>query len=63
MRGGRLYDPAWGTRMTGQGVYADLLARRFELASKRLGLNRADWDLDTTQFVRPTPGGEQLALF
>ncbi len=63
MRGGRLYDPAWGTRMTGTGVYADLLARRFELASKRLGLNRADWELDTTQFVRPTPGGEQLALF
>ncbi len=63
MRGGRLYDPAWGTRMTGKGVYADLLARRFELASKRLGLNRADWDLDTTQFVRPTPGGEQFALF
>ena len=62
-RGGRLYDPAWGTRMTGKGVYAELLARRFELASKRLGLNRPDWDLDTTQFIRPTPGGEQLVLF
>ncbi len=62
-RGGKLYDPRWGKRMTGEGVYAELLARRFELASKRLGLNRPDWDLDTTQFVRPTPGGEQLALF
>ncbi|MCH8156020.1 MAG: radical SAM protein, partial [Proteobacteria bacterium] len=52
-----------GKRMTGEGVYAELLARRFELAAKRLGLNRPDWELDTTQFVRPTPGGEQLALF
>ena len=62
-RGGKLYDPRWGKRMTGEGVYAELLARRFALASKRLGLNRPDWELDTTQFVRPTPGGEQLALF
>jgi DNA repair photolyase len=62
-RRGKLYDPSWGKRMKGEGVYAELLARRFELASKRLGLGRADWDLDTTQFVRPAPQGEQLTLF
>ena len=62
-RGGKLYDPRWGKRMKGEGVYAELLARRFELACKRLGLGRADWDLDTGQFVRPTPHGEQLTLF
>ena len=62
-RGGKLYDPAWGKRMKGEGVYAELLARRFELACKRLGLNRPDWEFDTAQFQRPASGGRQLALF
>ncbi len=64
-RPGKLYDPAFGTRMTGEGVYAQLLARRFELARRRLGLELSanEWALDTSQFSRPTPGGEQLALF
>ncbi len=64
-RRGKLYDPAFGSRMTGEGVTAQLLARRFELASKRLGLELSgkEWALDTSRFVRPTPGGEQLALF
>ncbi len=62
-RGGKLYDPSFGTRMTGEGVYAQLLARRFELASQRLGLKGKAWDLDTSQFEKPRPGGEQLALF
>jgi DNA repair photolyase len=62
-RRGKLYDPAFGKRMTGEGVYAQLLARRFELASKRLGLNDTEWDLDTGQFQKPKLHGEQLALF
>jgi len=62
-RRGKLYDATYGTRMTGEGVYAKLLARRFELASGRLGLKGKEWELDVSQFVKPTPGGEQLALF
>ena len=62
-RGGNLYQSAWGKRMRGDGVYADLLARRFELACKRLGLNERGWDLDTTRFSRPVLPGAQLALF
>ena len=62
-RRGKLYDPAFGTRMTGEGVTAQLLARRFELACKRLGLAGNEWDLDTSQFEKPRPHGEQLALF
>ena len=38
MHGGRLYAAGWGRRMTGQGVQARLIARRFELAAKRAGL-------------------------
>lgn len=62
-RGGKLYDSAWGTRMKGSGVYAELLERRFDRACKRLGLARGDWALDASQFRRPTPPGEQLQLF
>ena len=36
IRGGKLNDPNFGTRMSGQGEYARLIARRFELAHKRL---------------------------
>ncbi len=62
-RGGQLYDPAWGTRMRGRGVYADLLARRFEVACRRLGLDRTAWHLDTSQFRRPPADTAQLSLF
>ena len=62
-RGGQLYDSTWGKRMTGKGVFAELLARRFQLAVKRLGLNRRSWHLDTTKFQPPRPTGPQLSLF
>ncbi len=62
-RRGRLYDPAFGTRMTGEGVYAQLLARRFERACQRLNLGGKEWDLDVSQFEKPRLHGEQLALF
>jgi len=61
-RGGKLYDSAWGTRMKGRGVHAELLARRFALARKRLHLEKADWALDNNAFRRPMLAGEQLHL-
>ena len=62
MRSGALNDPAFHTRMRGAGQYADLLARRFSLACKRLGLAKNDWALDTSRFRRPQRAGEQLEL-
>ncbi len=62
-RGGRLYDSSWGKRMKGEGPYAYLLKRRFELACKRLGLNRRDWELDNSRFRPPRRDSDQLALF
>jgi len=56
MRGGRDNDPAFGTRMTGQGVWAQLLAQRLKKACARLGLNRERVELDLTQFRRPHRG-------
>jgi DNA repair photolyase len=39
-RGGRLYDSDWSTRMRGSGAYAQMLAARFDIACRRLGLAR-----------------------
>jgi DNA repair photolyase len=62
MRGGRDYDARFGTRMRGQGQYADVLARRFALGHRRCGFDpRAAPPLDCSQFVapqRPSPQGE-----
>ena len=53
MRGGRDYDPRFGARMKGEGVWAQLLDQRFNKAVARLGLNRERVELDLTQFRRP----------
>ena len=61
MRGGRDNDPQFGSRMRGEGQYAELLARRFELACKRLGLNAGGRRRpDTAKFRRPGPVQERL---
>ena len=36
-RDGKLYDNRFGTRMRGEGVFADLISRRFHLAVDKLG--------------------------
>jgi DNA repair photolyase len=62
-RGGKLYQARFGLRMKGSGAYAELLERRFRLACKKLGLNRNDWQLDTSQFTPPKRESPQLTLF
>jgi len=63
MRGGRLNDPRFGSRMRGEGPHADLLRRRFELACRRYGLNVERTELDRSRFRIPARAGDQLALF
>ncbi|MBD8893045.1 PA0069 family radical SAM protein [Roseibium litorale] len=63
MRDGKDYDAKWGERMRGKGPYADQIARRFQLAAKRLGLNTRRRKLDSEQFISPQKGGVQLDLF
>jgi DNA repair photolyase len=53
MRGGRDYDATFGTRMTGEGVWAQLLAQRVRKGAARFGLNRQRVELDLTQFRKP----------
>ncbi len=61
--GGALYKDKWGERMSGTGPYADLLARRFAIACRRLDLDRNDRRLDTTQFQPPPADDRQMTLF
>jgi DNA repair photolyase len=63
MRGGKDYDAQWNVRMKGTGPYAEMIARRFHMAVKRLGLNRAVRPLSLTKFRRPARTGDQLSLF
>ena len=63
MRDGRLNDPRFGSRMRGEGPYALLLARRFEVACRRLGLGCRRADLDSTKFRRPRAPGRTGRLF
>ena len=63
MRGGRLNDPRFVERHTGEGPYAQLLARRFELACERLALNTERFELHTSRFDAPRPRGRQGSLF
>ena len=62
-RGGALYQSDWGRRRTGSGAYAELLAKRFVLARKRLGLDARGLDLRCDLFRPPPRPGDQLALF
>ncbi len=61
LRGGRDNDPAFFTRMQGQGPWADLLRTRFRLACRRHGLANERMVLRTDLF-RP-PRGDQGELF
>ena len=54
MRGGKDYDSGYGTRMRGEGPFADLIAMRFAKAYKRIGFGRLP-ALDASKFVPPSP--------
>ncbi|CAA7626243.1 PA0069 family radical SAM protein [Magnetospirillum sp. UT-4] len=62
-RGGKAYDSTFGSRRTGSGPLAGMLATRFRLACKRLGLEERGMALDCTRFRPPPRAGDQLALF
>ncbi|MEX2128413.1 MAG: PA0069 family radical SAM protein [Xanthobacteraceae bacterium] len=63
LHGGKDYDATFGKRQTGTGPYAWSVGRRFELACRRLGLNRRRRRLTTALFRPPARKGNQLDLF
>lgn len=62
MRDGKDYDAEFGKRMKGAGPYAWQISRRFEMATKRLGLMRRSLHLREDLFISPDSDGVQLSL-
>lgn len=63
-RGGRDNDSTFGARMSGTGLFADLIAKRFRLTMERLGMKeRANGKLRCDLFSPPEKAGAQLSLF
>ena len=54
MRGGKDYDSAFGSRMRGQGPFAELIGQRFRKAHARLGFGRMP-EANCADFVPPRP--------
>ncbi len=60
MRDGKLNDPNFGSRMSGEGPFAESIHQMFELHRRRLGLTKRI-SLSTEAFRRPA--GPQPSLF
>jgi len=61
IRGGRLNDPNFGSRLHGSGPYAEHISELFEVSCRKLGLNSNRPKLSTRAFRRPGPS--QMPLF
>lgn len=62
LHGGRDYDPQWGKRLAGQGVYADLIRRRFKRAVGEHGLATENAPLRMDLFRRPAEETPQFSF-
>jgi DNA repair photolyase len=60
MRGGKLNDPNFGSRMQGEGVFAEQINQMFHVACRKAGLKDEPRKLTTEHFRRP--GGQQMEL-
>ncbi len=60
-RRGKDYDAQWGKRMRGEGLFAELLAKRHQVAIRKHGLTERGLPTLRTDLFRPRT--EQLALF
>lgn len=58
IRGGKLNDGNFGTRMRGQGIYADQIKTMFDIYSKKEKLNLKRINLSSEGFKKQTPQGE-----
>jgi DNA repair photolyase len=64
MKGDRENVSAFGERMRGTGIFAELIRQRFRNTCTRLGLSAANLPaLDLTQFTPPREDSAQQSLF
>ena len=61
VRGGRLNDPDFGSRMRGEGAIAEQIGALFRVAARRAGLANRAPELSAESFR--VPSGPQLVLF
>ncbi len=61
LRGGRLNDPRFGTRMSGEGRFAEQIEELFQLIARKHDLAPPHAPLSAESFRRP--GGTQLDFF
>ena len=60
MRGGKLNDPRFGTRMSGEGIFAEQISQMFHIARRKAGLVEDGPGLSTATLRRSE--GAQLGL-
>lgn len=60
IRGGKLNDPRFGSRMRGAGIFADQISQMFHVACRKVGLPEGGPELSTAAFRRPD--ARQLGL-
>lgn len=60
IRGGKLYSSRFGSRMRGEGIFADQIDQLFDVARRKAGLADRGHELSAAYFRRP--GGQQMAL-
>jgi DNA repair photolyase len=53
MRNGKLYDADWGTRMSGEGVYAQNMETLFDICCRKYGLNKEPLEASSAAFQNP----------
>jgi DNA repair photolyase len=61
MHDGKLYKSEWGKRFTGGGIFAEQIARMFQVARRQAGFSEEPFEPSTAAFRRA--GGTQLSLF
>ncbi len=62
LRGGKLYDPRFGVRGRGEGIFAEQIKALFAAALRQSGIPQRRPELSTASFRRPEVGG-QVRLF
>jgi DNA repair photolyase len=62
-RDGKMNNTEWGTRMRGEGIYAEQIAQTVKVFKRKLGLDRSLPPLDSSKFTPPMPSSGQMRLF
>jgi DNA repair photolyase len=60
IRGGRLNDPRFGSRMTGEGIFAEQIRDLFSLTCRKANIEGRGPNLSTAAFRRPAPAQPPL---